>query len=296
MSATMDKIAALLALAERTDNEHEAELAMSQAQRLATLNTVDLAVARQHTAKKEKREEIESRSVRIGERGAKGNKQLVELFSAIAEQNNVQILIARNSTHVFPMGFPSDLDVVEAMYTSLAVQMTVAGNVFLRKGEYKQETTLRWVKVAHEYTEWSDYWGSEVKRVRYTEELVTKPLDGRQARAEFNRGFTNRIGARLRTAREEAEKQVAGVALTVDDEETGAVTETTGALVLADKKAKVNDAFQAKLKKDKIRGSWKGSKSGGHSPISRSAGRDAGDSARFRGETAIGGSQREVTA
>lgn len=284
MSATMDKIAALLALAERTDNEHEAELAMQQAQRLATLNAVDLAVARQHTAKKEKREEIESRPFRIGAKGAKGNKQLIELYLAIADENNVQYLIAHNNTYVYPMGFPSDLDVVEAMYTSLAVQMTVAANAYLKKGDYKKETVTREVRTYNRYWSMWEY------------EQVEKPLDGRQARAEFNRGFTRKIGQRLADARIAAEKEAASITLTVDDEETGEITESTGALVLASKKTKVREAHQARVKREKIRGAWKGSRASGTSVSSRMAGSEAGSTAKLRGTTSIGGGRQEVSS
>ena len=47
------RIAALLRQAEGTDNPHEAEAFMTAAQRLATATSIDLAVARSHTAKRE---------------------------------------------------------------------------------------------------------------------------------------------------------------------------------------------------------------------------------------------------
>jgi hypothetical protein len=44
------RIAALLRQAEGTDNPHEAEAFMAAAQRLATATSIDLAVARAHSA------------------------------------------------------------------------------------------------------------------------------------------------------------------------------------------------------------------------------------------------------
>jgi len=46
----LERIAALLRQAENTDNPHEAEAFMSAAQRLATTTSIDLAVARAHSA------------------------------------------------------------------------------------------------------------------------------------------------------------------------------------------------------------------------------------------------------
>ena len=52
MSATIDRISALLAKAERTDNEAEADAYLMKAQQLATLASVDLAVARARIARR----------------------------------------------------------------------------------------------------------------------------------------------------------------------------------------------------------------------------------------------------
>lgn len=286
MTSMIEKVAALLALAENNDNEHEAELAMQQAQRLATMHAVDLAVARQHTAKKEKREEIEARVVQIGHHGDRGNKTRIDLFLTIAGENDVRCTIAGNHTAVYPMGFPSDLDVVEAMFNSLAVQMTAAGNAYLKSGEYKKELVER--RVAKRRTdEWGDSWTDYV--------WETKPLDGRTARANFNKGFIRKIWHRLSDARQEAVKAAEEINLTVDDEETGEVQETTGALVLASKSVAVQDAHADRCRVGKVRSSYRGASTSVSSYGSRRAGERAGADARLSGQQAIGGGPKEVT-
>ena len=69
MSAALDRIAALLAKAERTEIEAEADAYLMKAQQLATLASVDLAVARARTARREARQQPESRTTTIGEKG-----------------------------------------------------------------------------------------------------------------------------------------------------------------------------------------------------------------------------------
>ncbi|MSW43807.1 MAG: DUF2786 domain-containing protein, partial [Actinobacteria bacterium] len=64
---SIDRIAALLAKAERTDNAEEADAYLMKAQSLATAASIDLAMARSRTAKKEQREQPEMRTIVIGE-------------------------------------------------------------------------------------------------------------------------------------------------------------------------------------------------------------------------------------
>lgn len=94
----LTRIAALLRKAESTDNDFEAAAFMEAAQRLATLESVDLAVARAHTARSEKRAEPIQRTIEIGERGKRSLKTYVKLFLAIGHENDVTCDIAQNST------------------------------------------------------------------------------------------------------------------------------------------------------------------------------------------------------
>lgn len=180
-SANLDRIAALLAKAERTDNVAEAEAYLMKAQALATLASVDLAVARARTAKREARQQPEARTIQIGERGKRANTHLVSLFVAIGHANDVQIDVASNSTYVIGYGMPTDLDVVETMYTSLAVQMVHGSQTYLALGTWKGETYSagRWDR---------------------------RPHTAQTARVAFYRAFVGRISERLAQARAQAIK------------------------------------------------------------------------------------------
>ena len=128
------RIAALLRQAEGTDNAHEAEAFMTAAQRLATATSIDLAVARSHSAKREAAQTPTQRTITIGEAGARGLRTYVQLFSVIAHANDVRCDVASNSTFVYAYGFVEDIDATHALYASLVVQMVRACDSYLSTG------------------------------------------------------------------------------------------------------------------------------------------------------------------
>jgi len=173
---SVHRIAALLAKAERTDNSHEAEAYLMKAQALATAASIDLAFIRaQQTGQ---RVEPESRTFTIGEPRKRANKHLVALFIAIAQTNDAQVDIAHNSTFVICYGMPSDLDVVEAMFTSIAYQMTSAAHSWINSGDWRGHTYVR------------DY-----RKRQHTAQT---------ARAAFAHAYVERISERLNSARDQA--------------------------------------------------------------------------------------------
>lgn len=268
----LDKVAALLRQAEGTDNEAEAAAFVERAQQLASVHSIDLALARQHQAKKEQREQPITKRLTIGDPGKKGLKYFVHLFGQVARNNDVKYDVAHNSTYVIAYGFPSDIEVVETLYASLSVQMVLAANTYLASGEYKKETR-------NVYDRWGFFVG-------------TKPVDGRIARGSFYDGFWARIGQRLREARKQAQEQT----YTAVDVETGEAVQTTGALVLKGKEVEVQDFYQAK---STARGSWQGgrrSATSGSSSAGYRAGSKAGQNARLGGQGAIGGSRSALSA
>ncbi|MCW2709446.1 MAG: hypothetical protein JWM22_3288 [Frankiales bacterium] len=135
----LDKIGKLLAQAEGTTNEHEAEAFVTRAQELATAYAVDLELARarqQARRLKAVEEAFEQRRLVIGERGKRGNRQQVFLYLAVAQANDVLVNVAQDSTFVLGFGYPADLDVVERLWASLATQMATAAGRRLRAGEH----------------------------------------------------------------------------------------------------------------------------------------------------------------
>lgn len=269
----LDKIAKLLAQAESTKNEHEAETFLKAAQRLATQESIDLAVARQHTAKREQREQPISKTIWLGSSGQKNLKLLASLFMEIGGQNGLRFNVARNSVYVVAFGMPSDIDVTEVIYASLAHQMVEAANAYLKTGEYKNETR----RVYQEASAKNDWMGA----------YVTKPLDGRIARANFYEGFTRKVGYRLFDARQEAEREVEEKTYQVLNEE-GNETTTTGALVLVRKTEEVREFYKAT---SRARGTWNPGSTASYSHGSRTAGTEAGGRARIGSSKAIGGSR-----
>ena len=137
----LDKIGKLLAQAEGTDNEHEADAFVTRAQELATTYAVDLELARARQAARRLTtadEAFEQRKLVIGERGKRGNRQLVVLYLVVAEPNDVMVNVANDSTFVLGFGYPPDLDVVEQLWASLATQMASAAARRLRAGEHRE--------------------------------------------------------------------------------------------------------------------------------------------------------------
>jgi len=137
----LDKIGKLLAQAEGTSNEHEAEAFVSRAQELATTYAVDLELARARQAAKRLRqpdEQFEQRRLQVGEKGRRGNRQLVLLYVVVAQANDVLVNVSHDSTFVIGFGHAEDLDVVERLWASLATQMAGAAARRLAAGEHRK--------------------------------------------------------------------------------------------------------------------------------------------------------------
>ncbi|WP_167107911.1 DUF2786 domain-containing protein [Mycobacterium sp. DL592] len=164
------RIAALLRQAEGTDNAHEAEAFMSAAQRLATATSIDLAVARAHSASRTAAQVPTQRTITIGEPGSKGLRTYVQLFAGIAAANDVRCDVASNSTFVYAYGFPEDIDASHTLYASLVVQMVRSCDAYLSTGAHRPTPTIT-------------------------------------ARLNFQLAFGARVGRRLAEAREDAKRE-----------------------------------------------------------------------------------------
>jgi hypothetical protein len=134
----VDKVGKLLAQAEGTDNEHEAAAFVERAQQLATAHAVDLELARsRQAARRGTAEPLVQERVDVGSRGKRGNRHRVLLYSVVARVNDVLVNVAHDSTYVLGFGHRADLEVVERLWASLAVQMTSATERRLRAGEHR---------------------------------------------------------------------------------------------------------------------------------------------------------------
>src|SRR3954471_6001017 len=163
------RIAALLRQAENTENPHEAEAFMTAAQRLATTTSIDLAVARAHSATRTAAQAPVQRTVTIGNAGSKGLRPYVQLFVAIPMANDVKCDVASNSTFVYAYGFAEDIDATHALYASLVVQMVKASDAYIASGAHRPTPTIT-------------------------------------ARLNFQLAFGARVGQRLAEARDDAQR------------------------------------------------------------------------------------------
>lgn len=164
------RIAALLRQAEGTDNPHEAEAFMTAAQRLATATSIDLALARAHSAQRTKAQLPEQRTITIGSAGTRGLRTYVQLFVVIGLANDLKCDVATNSTYVHAYGFAEDIDATHALYASLVTQMVKASEAYIGSGEHRPTPTIT-------------------------------------ARLNFQLAFGARVGQRLAEAKAEAESE-----------------------------------------------------------------------------------------
>lgn len=272
------KIAKLLLKAERTTNEHEADAYMAAAQRLSTEYQIDMELARLAHGGAQAKPVPVIRKITLGEEGKRGLFTYVKLFSAIATPNSVKIDIARNSTYVIAYGFDTDIDTVEMLYNSLLTQMVAASAAYIRSGAFRDEKTEGWTTEKH-YSEWSGRW---VKQTVWG----VKKVSALTARLSFQEAFARRIGVRLAEAKAQALSDL--------DQQDHTDGLATGAeLVLAGREVAVAEHYKAT---SKARGSYKGGAGRQHiSHYARSAGDQAGRSARIGAAAAVGGDRKAVS-
>jgi hypothetical protein len=258
----LERIGKLLAKAESTDSEAEAQELTAKAQQLATLHAIDLAAARARRDRAHRRQTPVQRKIVVGRPREQGRRHRVALFSAIARVNDMRIDVARDDTYVLAFGFDDDLAVVEKLYASLVTQMVGAANAAIRRGEHREEV----------------YWSDAAQAWR---------SDARVFRTAFNLGFVATIGERLQKAREDA--------IVEDRVREGGVEGAAprGTLVLAEKAVEVGDFY---AEHSQARGTWRGGRLGSvaFSELGHRSGAAAGRAARLSPAEELAGARGEL--
>jgi hypothetical protein len=229
----LQRLAGVLSMAEGSDNEAEREAFMVKAQILSTRYSIDLATARAHATFKNTAAQLITCDLIIGPRGKHGLANYVLLAAEIAEANNLKVTVASDNTRIYLFGFQEDITLTRQLFGSLLSQMVKASEHYLVTGAYKQEPIWRQVTRKDEEFGW-----------RYRE-WDFAPVSKQTARSNFQKSFADRIGFRLREAKNEAE--------------TEAVAAEPGtALVLVDKSRQVAKFFETN---SDAKGYWKGVRS-----------------------------------
>lgn len=256
-------IGKLLRKAETTHSTEEADALVAKAQELATRYSIDLARARHADAQAQLRELVEERTLSIGRPRQRHVGALRRLYTVIAQLNDVEVLMRGGESAVFPIGMPSDLDTVEALYRSLVTQMIAAADRWIESGEHRDLTRL----------------------VRRGSSVVPATVHTSTARGVFYDGFIQRIGLRLSEAKDHA----LGEAL----EQERAEAPPSGrelssvALALRAKSDEVGDFISTRYPKLGVHRP-RVNHAGHHTETIRAAGRRAADGARLSGHHALG--------
>lgn len=207
MSKNMvDKLAKILNQAERAEEgSPEREAFMERAMTLSQAYSIDLAVARSHTVKKERLEVPEKRDFKVGQFSGRGalqkNSHFVDLMIAICDANDIEVTISGSRTFVFGHGMPSDLDMAERFFALLSVQMVQEADAGLARGDNGEwvddAIKMQRVEIPFEERAWGEHDGTrgEYAQSYYydeiDEELETYGSDPQQYRARINNdGYT----------------------------------------------------------------------------------------------------------
>lgn len=266
----LETISKLLAQAEGTTNQAEAEAYTERAQHLAATYAIDLELARYRQTQKTVREELTMRRIRTGEPGRTfKNRWWVDLFLEIAQANDLKCSIGHDRSFVNAYGYPSDIDVADMLFASLNTQMVGLCGGALKRGDHR-----------------------------------TAGIHGATYRLNFYEGFIETIGYRLMKARADARREQKArddsaaelFQPTMADGSTpdnvvanddGTTTVLTGALVMVKKREAVDDFYSKSTKGRLSRSSYRSIRPKTENYTARGHGVSAGNNARIGAERAI---------
>ena len=207
----LDTLSKLLNQAERApEGSPEREAFMEKAMMLSQAHSIDLSLARAHQANKEKVEEPERRTYTVGQGrsagGAAGlgmtpvarNAHMVDLFCAIAEANDLTVLISTDNTTCWGLGFPSDHEVASKMFAVLSVQMVAEADAAIKRGDHKAVRRVQATKRV-EIPEDQRDWGGWDGRNRYYDDKPEDVPSWIHLSEGESYGFSDREGGHVRT-------------------------------------------------------------------------------------------------
>jgi len=255
-TSTIEKISLLLNKAENTTNQHEAEAFFAKAQEIATRESIDLETARSLPGSN--KDELTQKMFVMGKKRTFGLHTHVRLLNWIANVNDVRLTVSDDSVVCMAYGHERDIAIVEALYTSLLMQMHSESEKFIQKGEYRSE--MVWREGYHEGGVWKP--------------AGWRPMHGSTARISFKDAFAARVGQRLQAARR-----------TVLEEPGG-----RGELVLVSRKKRVEDYYSGLVNTKRT---WQGGAGSTQSATGLRAGREAANRASLGG-TSVGGSRQAL--
>lgn len=165
----VDRISKILNQAERAEEgSPEREAFMEKAMALSQAYSIDLALARAHTVKKERLEVPERRDFKVGQFSGRGatqkNAHFVDLMIAICDANDIQVVISGSRTFVYGTGMPSDLDMAERFFAMLSVQMVMEADAGLKRGDNGEwvddAIKMKRVEIPEEERAWGEHDGT----------------------------------------------------------------------------------------------------------------------------------------
>lgn len=201
MSKTLDRVSKLLAKAENAGTPEEAAAFMAKAQEVGSIHGIDLAVARMHQAKKERLQEPEERRIQCNPHARRHyRKHFAELCMAICDVNDVEYLIGGNQAALFCVGFPEDLDMVEALFTHLSIQMATECDEALARGDHREEQFVLVTErreIPWEEREWGQWNGRQWYDENPDDEVYCRRMDDEDVEA-----FQRRLAAAIKEERD----------------------------------------------------------------------------------------------
>ena len=272
MSDRTDKVMKLLAQAEGASTPEEAALYTERAQHIASTYAINMELVRHNQANKEAREEPTHKRITTGEDGrTHANRFNVDLFLSIARANDLKCTIAHDRANVNVYGYPSDIEMTEILFTSLATQMVTTADRSLRNGEHRAQG-----------------------------------VHGKTWRSNWYEGFGSQIGTRLSRAkndamREQREREAATLAelekflapaASAEPAADAADVPVTGELVMIRKAEAVNDYYAKNT--GYLRGSYRSGGAGTKHYGARAAGSNAANRASLGGSSALAGGGRAI--